>query len=119
MAAERGEPTMREHADMPFRAAGDRGDLLRGEPLAPQVDRLPLRRRQLAEQVAEVGSELPMLGDRGRIAAGRALRPRGVRFILQLDQRPLAAGPAQVIEGPIAADAEQPGRGVLAGRSSC
>jgi hypothetical protein len=43
---------------------------------------------------------------------------RGDRFFFQFDERPLAAGLPQMIEGPIAADAKQPGRGVLAGRGS-
>jgi len=116
MTAKRGEPAMREHADMPLRAAGDRGDLLGGEPFAPQVDCLPLRRWQLAEQLAKAGGEFPPLGGRGWIDSGGTVRRRVARLAFHVDERPLAAGPPEVIEGPIAADAKQPGRGVLAGR---
>ena len=51
--AEGGEAAMGQHADMPLLPAGDLGDLAVGEPLAPEVDRLALRRRQILEQVAE------------------------------------------------------------------
>src|SRR5687768_4693204 len=48
-----GQPAMHQHADVSFLAARDLGDLPIHEPFAPQVDRLPLSRGQLADQLAQ------------------------------------------------------------------
>lgn len=49
MAAKGGETPVGEHPHMPLLATGDLRDLPVGQPLAPEIDCLPLWRRQKEE----------------------------------------------------------------------
>ena len=61
---------MHEHADVPLGTAGDPGDLFVGEALAPEVDRLPLRARQILDERADPSGQIMCFGDMGRIGFG-------------------------------------------------
>lgn len=107
MLAHAGQPAMHQHAYVPFLVSRDLADLLVCKAFTPQVDCLTLRRRQMFDQLPQACREFACVGQVGRIivATGRLLFTAGMRFF----QRFLAAGLTQVIERPVATNAEQPG----------
>ena len=70
---------MDEHADVPFLAADDFGDITIREPIAPQVDRLTLGLRQLRDQLSQASGQLARFArlSRTRLAANNDSRISG------------------------------------------
>jgi hypothetical protein len=101
---------MGEHPHMPLLATGDLRDLSVGQPLAPEIDRLPLWRRQQQEQRTDMRGKVASLGRRGRIglAVVRLGRTMWLCLGLGIDEGPLTTCPPQMIEGFVAADPVEP-----------
>ena len=101
---------------MPFLAADDFGNLAIAEPFAPQVERLALRRRQLRDQLSQTRSQLTRLTHLCRASFTAGWHQSCLFTGLRCLQRLLAAGLPQVIDRPVATDAEQPRRQAIVER---
>ena len=86
--------------------------------MAPELDRLGLGRGELGEEPVKPGGEVVGFGGDSRIglAAGRHGPVGGQRRFRMLwplpgsvSHRALPAAPAEMVDGPVAADGKQPG----------